>query len=149
MYKLSEKESKLVKRALKVLEREVMYKALCNPADVSDYLKLYFAGTEREIFTVLLLDNLHQVIHCEDLFKGTIDGASVYPREVVKLVLKHNAAAIIFAHNHPSGTPEPSEADKKITIKMKEALETIDVRVLDHIVIGWNNSTSFAERGYL
>ncbi len=90
----------------------------------------------------------HYLIHYEELFRGTIDGASVYPREVVKLVLQHNAAAVIFAHPHPSGVSEPSQADRRITERLKQALALIDVRVLDHIVVG-KTATSFAEHGWL
>ncbi len=100
------------------------------------------------MFAVLLLDAQHYLIHYEELFRGTIDGASVYPREVVKPMLRHNAVAVIFAHPHPSGVSEPSEADHRITERLKQALALIDVRVLDHIVVG-KEAISFAERGSL
>lgn len=120
-----------------------------TPTLVKDYLRLKMAGYEREVFAVLLLDSQHRLISCEELFFGTIDAASVYPREVVKLVLHRNAAAVIFAHNHPSGMPEPSEADKRITERLKTALATIDVSALDHFVVGHQDVVSFAERGWL
>ena len=101
------------------------------------------------MFTCLYLDNQHRVVKLEELFSGTIDGAAVYPREVVKRCLRHNAAAVIFAHNHPSGVAEPSQADIAITRRLAAALNTIDVRVLDHIVVGRNEAVSFAERGLM
>ena len=101
------------------------------------------------MFSVIFLDNRHRVISFEIMFRGTIDGSSVYPREVVKTALKHNAAATIFAHNHPSGDPEPSKADESITQRLKEALALVDIRVLDHLVVGSSEIVSFAERGLL
>ncbi|HAS8160916.1 TPA: DNA repair protein RadC, partial [Vibrio vulnificus] len=103
---------------------------------------------EREVFAVMFLDNQHRLIAFEELFFGTIDSASVYPREVLKAALKINAAALIFAHNHPSGDATPSQADKQITQRLKEALALVDIRVLDHIVVG-DSAISFAERGLL
>lgn len=122
---------------------------LSNPDAVTAYLKLQLANEEREQFCVMYLDTRHQVIGFEELFSGTIDACSVYPREVVKEVLRRNAAKIILAHNHPSQIPEPSRADRDITKRLKNALGTIDVGLLDHIVIGGTHSVSFAERGYL
>ena len=121
---------------------------MTNPQASKDYVKLQLATYEHEVFACLFMDNRHRVIAFEKLFRGTIDGASVYPREVVKTALSHNAAAVIFAHNHPSGNPEPSQADRQITQRLKDALSLIDVRVLDHLVVG-NEVISFAERGYL
>jgi len=122
---------------------------ISSPEDTRSYLKVQLGHLEHEVFAVLLLDNRHQIIHFEKLFRGTIDGASVYPREVVKLALKHNAAAIIISHNHPSGVPEPSEADKRITSRVKDACSLVDIRLLDHIIIGAGNSVSLAERGII
>jgi DNA repair protein RadC len=118
------------------------------PQATKDYLTYKLAPYEREVFCVLLLDSQHRLIEYRELFYGTIDATAVYPREVVKLVLEHNAAAVIFAHNHPSGVAEPSTADKHITEKLKSALALIDVRVLDHIVVG-ETLVSFAERGLI
>jgi len=101
------------------------------------------------VFACLFLDNQHRLIQYEELFFGTIDGAAVYPREVVKEALRHNAAAVIFAHNHPSGLATPSEADKHITERLKSALDTADIRTLDHFVIGHGEVVSFAEKGCL
>lgn len=113
-----------------------------------EYLQFKLGGYEREVFAVLFLDNQHRLIKYEELFFGTINAANVYPREVVKLALHHNAAAVIFAHNHPSGLPEPSDADRRITQRLQETMALIDVRVLDHFVVG-EFCLSFAEKGYL
>ncbi|HIQ07366.1 MAG TPA: JAB domain-containing protein [Thiotrichaceae bacterium] len=121
---------------------------LTSIAMVKDYLKSKLRDYQYEVFACIFLDNRHRVIEYEELFMGTIDSASVYPREVVKKVLGYNAAAIIFAHNHPSGIAEPSESDREITGRLKQALALIDVRVLDHFVIG-DEVVSFAERGLL
>ncbi|MCF2862063.1 DNA repair protein RadC [Pseudoalteromonas sp. Cnat2-41] len=120
-----------------------------SPQAVQDYLKLELKGLQREVFLVLFVDAQHRLISTETLFQGTIDAASVYPREVVKAALKHNAAAVIFAHNHPSGIAEPSQADEVITRKLIQALGLVDIRVLDHLVIGGCHAVSFAERGLL
>jgi DNA repair protein RadC len=122
--------------------------ALSNPAQTRRYLAMRLRDYAFEVFAALFLDNRHRVIALEELFRGTIDGASVHPREVVRRALHHNAAALIFAHNHPSGVAEPSEADRHITRRLKDALALIDVRVLDHFVIG-DEVVSFAERGLL
>jgi DNA repair protein RadC len=122
---------------------------LQNPRAVRDYLSVHYAGQEREIFGVMFLDNRHRLIGLEEMFAGTIDGASVHPREVVKAALRHNAAAVILAHNHPSGVAEPSQADELITTRLRDALALVDIRVLDHLVVGGNVVTSMAERGLL
>ncbi len=120
----------------------------CNPDATKTYLSCKLKHHEREVFAVMFLDNQHRLIAFEELFFGTIDSASVYPREVLKAALKVNAAALIFAHNHPSGDATPSQADKQITQRLKEALALVDIRVLDHIVVG-DSAISFAERGLL
>lgn len=122
---------------------------LTSPSLVREYLKTLLAGEERELFVMVALDNRHRVLASEVLFAGTIDGARVYPREVVKCALRHNAAAVIFAHDHPSGVLEPSAADEVITKHLKEALALVDVRVLDHFIIGSGDCYSFSERGLL
>ncbi|MFK7863452.1 MAG: DNA repair protein RadC [Pseudohongiellaceae bacterium] len=114
-----------------------------------EYLKAKYQDRDSEVFCCLFLDSQHQLIRLEELFTGTIDGAAVYPREVVKKCLEVGSAAVIFAHNHPSGVAEPSQADIAITAKLKAALSTIDVRVLDHLIIGDPNVTSLAERGLM
>lgn len=118
-----------------------------DPATVKSYLMLELGEEEREVFGCAFLDNQHRLISFDRLFYGTINGASVHPREVVKRALAHNAAAVILAHNHPSGVAEPSVADRRITDRIKSALLLIDVRVLDHIIVGDSDTTSFAERG--
>ncbi len=123
--------------------------ALTSPEHTRRYLTSRLRHLRHEVFTGLFLDNRHRVIQFEELSRGTIDGASVYPREVVKRALYHNAAAIIFAHNHPSGVAEPSQADCHLTRRLKEALALVDIRVLDHVVIGDGESVSFAERGLM
>ena len=122
--------------------------ALCSPDDTRHYLSAQLADHTQEVFACLFLDNRNRVISFEKMFFGTIDGASVYPREVVRMALQKNAAVVIFAHNHPSGVAEPSRADENITRRLKEALALIDVRVLDHFIIG-DDIVSFAERGLL
>ena len=117
-------------------------------SETKAFLEFKLGHYEREVFSILLLDNRHRLISFQELFYGTIDSASIYPREVVKAVLHANAAAVIFAHNHPSGDAEPSTADKLITQRLVDSLKLIDVKVLDHIVVG-HNSVSFAERGLL
>lgn len=119
-----------------------------EPTKTKEFLEFKLAHYEREVFGMMLLDNRHRLIDYKELFFGTIDAASIYPREVVKAVLIDNAAAVIFAHNHPSGVAEPSTADKLITKRLVDALLLIDVRVLDHIIVG-QTSFSFAERGLL
>lgn len=122
--------------------------ALCSPSQTREYLTSQLASYPHEVFACLFLDNRNRVISFEKMFFGTIDGASVYPREVVRLALKKNAASVIFAHNHPSGVAEPSHADEQITQRLKQALALVDIRVLDHFVIG-DYVVSFAERGLL
>lgn len=122
---------------------------LSNPELTRDYLKARLRPYPHEVFACLFLDNRHRVICFEELFSGTIDSASVYPREVIKRALFHNAAALILAHNHPSGVAEPSQADQRITARLKQGLELIDIRLLDHFVIGDGKAVSLAERGLL
>lgn len=122
---------------------------LTSPQATRDYLKMRLYGLPHEVFACLFLDNRHRVIRFEELFRGTIDGASVHPREVLRRVLDTNAAAVIFAHNHPSGVAEPSQADLRITQCLKSMLDLIEVRVLDHIIVGDGDGVSFAERGLL
>jgi DNA repair protein RadC len=123
--------------------------ALQSPSATRDYLVAKLAMLQHEVFVAIFLDNRHAVLAFEILFTGTIDGASVYPREVIKRALHHNAAAAIFAHNHPSGNPEPSAADRSITSQLKSALTLVEVRVLDHFIVGNTRALSFAEQGLL
>ena len=126
-----------------------MGEAIRSPADTEAFLTARLRDLPHELFCCLYLDNRHRIIHFEELFRGTIDGTSVYPREVVKQSLAVNAAAIILAHNHPSGVAEPSQADERITRRIKAALELVDIRLLDHLIIGDGVSTSLASRGIL
>jgi DNA repair protein RadC len=123
--------------------------ALNSPRLVQEYLRITFATLDHEVFCVLLLDTHHRLLSFQQMFRGTLDSAAVFPREVVKEVLKYNAAAVIFAHNHPSGLAEPSVADESITRRLKEALALIDVRVLDHLVVAGTSFVSMAERGWI
>ena len=133
-----------------VLTRRIRRGAvLSNPRSTRDFLRLHLAPLHHELFAVLFLDNRHRVIEFVPLFRGTIDGASVHPREVVKEALTRNAAAVILAHNHPSGVAEPSQADELITARLREALALVDIRVLDHLVVTAGEIVSFAERGLL
>ena len=116
---------------------------------VRDWLRLQLASLEREEFTVLFLDNQHRLIAHETLFTGTINHTLVHPREVVKSGLRYNAAAAVLTHNHPSGEAEPSQADRQVTMRIQRALELVDIRLLDHLVVGGMEITSFAERGWL
>ncbi len=123
--------------------------ALASPQAVRDYLRLILGRNDREVFVALMLDAQHRVIATEELFHGTLTQTSVYPREVVKCALRHNAAALIFAHNHPSGVTEPSHADELLTRTLKSALAMVDVQVLDHFIVAGGRTLSFAERGLL
>ncbi|MBY7813582.1 DNA repair protein RadC [Vibrio fluvialis] len=142
-------ENEILEHAAEILAtRYVRGDALTNPDATKEYVRCKLGSYEREVFALLLLDNQNRLIEFKELFHGTVDAASVYPREVVKEVLEVNAAAVIFAHNHPSGDSTPSQADRRITERLKDALALVDVRVLDHIVTG-DACTSFAERGWL
>lgn len=123
--------------------------SLSDPPTVRRYLQARLRGLDHEVFAALFLDSQHRLIAYEAITHGTIDGASIYPREVVKAALRLGAAAIIFAHNHPSGVAEPSAADRVLTDRLREALQLVDVRVLDHFVVGEGRPVSFAERGWL
>ena len=123
--------------------------ALTSPGAVRDYLRLAIAEREHEVFVCLWLDAQHRVTSCEELFRGTLTQTSVYPREIVKAALRANAAAVIFAHNHPSGVAQPSQADELLTRNLKEALALVEIKVLDHFIVAGSQTLSFAERGLL
>ncbi|VAW64690.1 UPF0758 family protein [hydrothermal vent metagenome] len=136
--------------AIEIIERRFNSgMSLKSANDARNFLQIKYAEFEHEIFTVIFLDQRHRVISIDELSQGTIDGAAVYPREVVKASLKHNAAAVIFGHNHPSDVVEPSKSDERITAKLKEALALVDIEVLDHFVVGKEGVVSFAERGLI
>lgn len=140
-----------IKEALTLLERQLREPgaSFTSSHAVRDWLRLQLTLEEREEFTVLFLDNQHRLIAHETLFRGTINSMTVYPREVVKAGLKHNAAAAVLAHNHPSGYAEPSSADRQMTTRLQQALELVDIRLLDHLVVGGMDIISFSERGWL
>jgi len=123
--------------------------SMTSPQAVRDFLSIKLGALEHESFCVLLLDSRHRLIEYVELFRGTIDGASVHPREVVKLALAKNAAALVLAHPHPSGVAEPSHADELITKRLTEALSLVDIRVLDHVIVAGGEVSSFAERGLI
>ena len=142
----------IIAEAKEILAKRVRRgQALTSPDTVKDYLLLQYSNREAELFGCIFLTNQHEVIVVEELFYGTIDGASVYPREVLKRALQLNAAAVTFFHNHPSGATEPSEADLRMTQTLKTALKVVEIRVLDHIIIGAaaRRPLSFAERGLI
>ncbi len=137
----------LARRSLKDGMRSA--NALTSPGAVRDYLRLAISRREHEVFVCLWLDAQHRVIAAEELFRGTLTQTSVYPREIVKAGLKANAAAVIFAHNHPSGAAQPSQADELLTRNLKDALSLVDIKVLDHFIVAGHHTLSFAERGLL
>lgn len=150
MLDMSAADQAVVSSALSILDRHMRAIGVCleSPAAVKAYLRLKLERLENEIFAVVFMDHKNRVIEYRELFFGTIAGASVYPREVVKAAMKVNASAAILVHNHPSGDSEPSQADRHLTKRLKEALELVDVRVLDHLVVGQNEITSLAEMGW-
>lgn len=143
-------EEDILKTARLIVERRLQRgPAMSDPYAVREYLGNALAGFDREVFCCLFLDNQNRILAFEKLFFGTINGTAVYPREVLKRALHHGAAGVIFAHNHPSGLATPSAADEILTTRLKEALAHVDVRVLDHIVVGGTDTVSFVERGLL
>jgi DNA repair protein RadC len=148
---LTPTDQQTIRTALTLLECQLREPgaAFTSSSSVRDWLRLQLATLDREAFTVLWLDNQHRLIAHDTLFHGTINSITVHPREVVKSGLKNNAAAAVLAHNHPSGEAEPSQADRLITERMKQALDLVDIRLLDHLVVGGMDIVSFAERGWL
>jgi DNA repair protein RadC len=148
--KLNANQQQTIREAISLLDGRLRStQAYTSTSDVKDFCQLHIANERDENFCCIFLDNQHRMISFEKLFTGTVDGAAVYPRVVVRRTLELNAAAVIFTHNHPSGMPEPSIADKSITVRLREALRLIDVRVLDHIVVGSEGSVSMAEQGMI
>lgn len=146
----SEEESALIERALELIKgRFTRGELLSSATETKTFLQLHLAERCNELFAVIFLDNRNRVVAFEELFFGSIAGASVHPRVVVQRALHHNAAAVVFAHNHPSGIAEPSEADRAITRRLKDALLLIEVRTLDHFIVGSEGTYSFAENGLL
>lgn len=147
---LTDEEKQLIGRALALAEKRMTYcgSVIDCPQAVREFLRLLLCNEEREVFGCVWLTSKHDVIGTQELFQGSIDSASVYPREVVKAALANNAAAVIYYHNHPSGNPEPSRADTELTKRLKTALELVEVRTLDHLVVG-SSVTSMAELGWI
>ncbi len=152
MYHLKTEEE-VIRAALNILEQRLEYldpdAKMDSPNVVKPYLALELMGLEHEVFGCLWLNNRHNLIRNSIMFRGTIDSAAVYPREVVKEALSLNAAAVIIYHNHPSGDPEPSTADHRITERLKTALGTVEIRVIDHVIVGGSKTVSFAEKGLI
>jgi len=148
---MNKKEKDVINSALSILDKHlrVVDFTASEPSVVKNYLRLRLELVEREIFAVLFLDNAHQLIDYTEMFTGTINEAPVYPREVAKRALILNAAAVILAHNHPSGLVDPSQSDRDITSRLKETLSLFEISVLDHIIVGKGKTSSFAERGLL
>jgi DNA repair protein RadC len=145
------REDQAIYRAMHLLENRLRKpgEAFNNPKTVRQYLALHLAEYEREVFSALWLDSQHCLIAAEHLFIGTLTQTSVYPREVMKRALHHNAAAVILAHNHPSGVAKPSQSDRMLTDTLKQTLALVDVRILDHFIVAGSNVLSFAEHGFL
>lgn len=145
------KEDQIIDQALEILASRLTVKStqITNNSDATNFLKLKLSASEREVFAVMFLDSRHQLIEYRELFFGTIDRANVYPRELVKASLLSNASAVIIAHNHPSGVAEPSRSDVALTEQLEEILKVVDVRLLDHILVAGNDSTSFAQQGLI
>ena len=140
----------ILQAAEEILRKRFMrHGYMADPAVCRQYLKSHCAHLEHEVFGCIFLDNRHHVLAIEDMFHGTIDGAEVHPREVMKRALHHNAAAIIMYHNHPSGNPEPSAADRAVTTRLKQALSFVDVRVIDHVLVAGTTAVSLAARGWV
>lgn len=140
----------VIDAALKILSKRIVRQnAMENPRDAHHFLAGRLGHLEHEVFAMVLLDTRHRVLDYVELFRGTIDGSSVHPREVCKTALAHNAAAVLLAHNHPSGICTPSQADELITRRLIEALRLLDIRVLDHIIVAGGQTLSFAEKGLL
>jgi DNA repair protein RadC len=147
----TDKERQAIDQAIAIIESKFDSSQLQirEPGMAKEYCVTKLSGLECEVFGVMFLNTKHKVIGFEEMFRGTIDGSAVYPREVVKEALRRNAAAVILTHNHPSGSIEPSQSDIAITRRLKDALSLVDVRVLDHVIVGGAETCSMAERGHL
>ncbi len=143
-------QDEIIRRALRILAARIRTgEVLSSPTAVRDYLRIALAQKEHEVFVVIFLDAQNRVLAVDELFRGTLTQTSVFPREIVKVALKQNAAAVIFAHNHPSGVAEPSRADEALTQTLKHTLALVDVKVLDHFIVAGGSVLSFAERGLI
>jgi len=145
---MNSEEQSIVADALRILEKQLKRgRAITSPEYAMKFCRLQLGGLQRETFAVIYLDTRHRLIYFDALFAGTVDGATVYPREIVRGCIEHNASAVMLAHNHPSGVCEPSAADEALTKRIKTALALIDVRVLDHIVVSPSGALSLSELG--
>lgn len=144
-------KDEVIAAAIRFVEEKATYTSatLQSAGDTKDLLRLRIGDKEREVFCVLYLNSQHKLIEVDELFVGTIDGAAVYPREIAKAALAHNAAAVILGHNHPSGMTDPSAADKRITERITSSLGLLDIRVLDHVIVSTEGAFSFAEGGLI
>jgi DNA repair protein RadC len=144
-------DDEVIAKALSIIKRRLTKpgEVMSSPLLIKNYLIIELAELEHEVFVAIFLDAQHRVLEYREMFRGTLTQTSVYPREVVKEALRLNAGAVVFAHNHPSGMPEPSRADEMLTQTLKNALTLVDVKVLDHIIIGGTTTVSFAERGLM
>jgi DNA repair protein RadC len=139
-----------VESAIRILGEQLKRNTtLDSPRLAREYLQLKLAPLEHEVFVMLFLDTKHHLLGYEEIFRGTIDACAVHPREVLKIALARNAAAVILAHNHPSGIAEPSQSDRRLTERLRDALALVDIRVVDHLVVGADTAVSFAERGWM
>lgn len=148
---MNESEKAIIKLAINILDAQLRTKgdAMTSPEAVRSYLRLQMETEENEVFAVMYLDTQHRLLEFVKMFQGTIDGATVYPRVVAQTGLRLSAACVVVVHNHPSGNPAPSNADRQLTVRLKEALALVDIRLLDHVVIGHASFTSFAESGLI
>ena len=146
----TQQEQAIISQAIAIIEAKTINgESIANPQQTKELLRLRMAPLGHEVFTIVFLSTQHTVIAIEEMFRGTIDAASVYPREVAKRCLELGASAVILAHNHPSGSTQESQADIQITRRLQSALELLDIRVLDHIIVSTSGAGSFAERGLL
>ena len=143
-------DDEVLRHAATILERRMLrLGSVSDPSAAKDFLRMRLAPLEHEVFAAIFLDTRHKIIAYEELFRGTLDGAEVHPREVAKRALAHNAACLILGHNHPSGSLEPSAADRAVTARLKQGLALLDIRIIDHIIVSADGTTSMAERGQL
>ena len=146
----ADREEQILEAAESILRRRLeRCGKIGEPSEAGNYLRAHCAGLEHEIFGCIFLDTRHRILSTENLFRGTVDSAEVHPREVVRRALSHNAAAVIVGHNHPSGDAEPSAADRAVTARLKQALALVEVRLLDHFVVGDGPAVSLASRGWV
>ncbi|WP_052100949.1 JAB domain-containing protein [Novilysobacter arseniciresistens] len=149
-YANADREDQIIAAAEAILKKRLERKGrIADPSEATRYLRAHCGGLEHEVFGVMFLDTRHNILAIEDLFRGTVDGAEVHPREVVKAALQHNAQALVLYHCHPSGNPEASAADRAVTARLKQALALVDIRILDHFIITGDECSSMAAKGWV